>query len=65
MPKTFVTEKYRHRRFRSLRDYWRFVRSLKISDFALGRDSEKGLACGEKENGNSDKCIRDREQKKV
>ena len=42
MSKQFVTEKYRDRRFKSLRDYIKFIRSRRISKIALGRQSETG-----------------------
>lgn len=49
MAKQFVTEKYRDRRFKSLREYWQFIRSRKVSRLALGRQTEKGVGLASKE----------------
>jgi hypothetical protein len=51
MTKKFVTEKYRDRRFKSLREYWQFIRSRKVSRLALGRQTEKGVGLASKEEG--------------
>jgi hypothetical protein len=51
MTKPFVTEKYRDRRFKSLREYWQFIRSRKVSKLALGRHTEKGVGLANKEKG--------------
>jgi hypothetical protein len=52
MVKQFVTEKYRDRRFKSLREYWQFIRSRKVSRLALGRNTEKGVGLANKEEDN-------------
>ena len=52
MTKQFVTEKYRDRRFKSLREYWKFIRSRKVSRLALGRNTEKGVGLASKEEDN-------------
>lgn len=60
MTKQFVTEKYRDRRFKSLREYWQFIRSRKVSKLALGRQTEKGVSLASKEE--SDERQNNREQ---
>jgi hypothetical protein len=54
MTKKFVTEKYRDRRFKSLREYWQFIKSRKVSRLALGRQTEKGVSLASKEKGDEE-----------
>lgn len=49
MSKQFVTEKYRDRRFKSLREYWQFIKSRRVSKLALGRQAEQGVGLASKE----------------
>jgi len=59
MTKQFVTEKYRDRRFKSLREYWQFIRSRKVSKLALGRQTEQGVGLASKEETNEHQDDRD------